>query len=703
MRAASRDNPNMSDPDLILRAAFAQHQAGALPAACDLYRQVLTLRPADHDALHLLGVARAALGETAEGIALIQQAIAVNPGAPSPHFNLGGLLLAQGHTELALRAFLACVALSPNHIAAHTAAARTLHALGRSAEAVDYYARALALVPTDAAIWSGLGATLYASGRLEEALQSYDQVLRLRPGDADAYYSRGCVLLRQQAYDMAEEAFKAALAVQPDHPMALLNLGFAQEAQARGQDALATFEHLLTLDPQNRAARLQRGLLLGALHRHVEAVEALTTVLDALPDQLEALAARGGAFWTLEDWDRAAADLDRALLLDPNNVAALIGRGNVFHDGQQYGAALACYDQALALDPDDLTALMNKGGSLQSLQRHAEALATYQTALAVRPGHPDALMGVSLCQLRAGAWRAGWRGYETRRRQQPWTDALTTFSGPPWDEVSDIRGKRVLLASEQGLGDTIQFGRFAHRVAERGASVILGVEKPLARLMRNVSGVSEIAVQGETSPAYDLYVPLMSLIAALDLDMDAVATGGPYLRADPQAVSTWRGRLATLPGLKVGLAWAGDPRRHDRTAFLMDRRRSIALDLLAPVLAVAGVTFVSLQKGLVAGPPIVDWTDELADFADTAALIEALDLVISVDTAVAHVAGALGRPVWMLNRFDRCWRWMWDRTDTPWYPTMRLFTQTTPGVWADVLAEVAEALAQAASGTVQAS
>ncbi|WP_158931095.1 tetratricopeptide repeat protein [Acidisphaera sp. S103] len=682
----------MSDPDGLLRAALAQHQGGALSAACDLYRQVLAVRPGNHDALHLLGVARGAMGKTAEGIALIQQAIAVNPGAASPHFNLGGLFLAQGETELALGAFLACLAWSPNHVGALTAAARTLHTLGRSAEAVDRYARALTLVPTDVAIWGDLGATLTASGRLDEALRCYDQVLHLRPDHTEAHYNRGYVLLRQQAYDAAEAAFRAALAGRPDHLGAWLNLGFALEAQARGEEALAAFEHALTLAPENLAARLQRGLLLHALNRHADAVEPLTAVLTAAPDHLEALAARGSAFWVLEAWDGAKADLDRALALAPDHVPALIDRGNLFHDLQRYDAALACYNRALALDPDNLTALMNRGGTLQSLQRHAEALETYQKALAVRPGYDDALMSVSLCQLRAGAWCEGWRGYETRLRQQPWTDALPTFSGPRWDGASDLRGKRVLLASEQGLGDAIQFSRFARFVADRGARVILGVEKPLRRLMRGLAGVSEIAVPGEPAPVYDCYVPLMSLIAVLDLGMEDVATGGPYLHADPDAAAAWRTRLAALPGLKIGLAWAGDPRRHNRTAFLMDRRRSIALERLAPLLAVDGVTFVSLQKGAAAVPPIIDWTDELDDFADTAALIDGLDLVITVDTAVAHTAGALGKPVWMLNRFDRCWRWMWDRTDTPWYPTMRLFTQRVPGVWKDVVSEVAAML-----------
>ena len=218
--------------------------------------------------------------------------------------------------------------------------------------------------------------------------------------------------------------------------------------------------------------------------------------------------------------------------------------------------------------------------------------------------------------------------------------------------------------------------------------------------MAGVEGVAEVVIPGGEPPEYDLFCPLMSLPAKLKLTPADAEMHAPYLRADPDEVAAWRSRLERLPGRKVGLAWAGDPRPNDRMAVRMDRRRSIAMERLAPLLAVPGVTFISLQKGSAsgqaAGRPIVDWTEKLHDFADTAALIEALDLVISVDTSVAHAAGAVGRTVWVLNRFDRCWRWMTDRTDTPWYPAMRLFTQTIPGDWESVVAEVAAALGRIA-------
>jgi hypothetical protein len=274
------------------------------------------------------------------------------------------------------------------------------------------------------------------------------------------------------------------------------------------------------------------------------------------------------------------------------------------------------------------------------------------------------------------------------------------FTAPQWDGRTDLAGKRVLLVGEQGLGDTIQFCRFARRVADRGAFVVLGVEPPLRRLMTGLDGVAAIAVPGDAEPDYDFFCPLMSLPVRLGLTLADAAMGAPYLRADAAAAAAWRSRLAELPGMKVGLVWAGEPRAHDRMALRTDRRRSVSLDRLAPLFGVPGICFISLQKGVAGGQamgwPVVDWTAELTDFADTAALIAALDLVISVDTSVAHAAGALGRKVWVLNRFDRCWRWMADRIDTPWYPTMRLFTQARPGVWDDVVAEVAAALGQAA-------
>lgn len=469
---------------------------------------------------------------------------------------------------------------------------------------------------------------------------------------------------------------------------------------------MQALQELLTLDPGHAGARVQRGLLLTAALRHDDALLDFGAVLATEPDNAEALAGRGGVFWYLQNLDLAERDLTRALTLRPDSVSALIDLGNVWQDRQDYDRAIGCYDRALAIQPANVTAHSNRATALQMTHRYDEAAAAYRRAAEIGPDQHEAKVCIALCHLHAGRWEEGWHDYEARWNVPRWADTIPAFAAPRWDGTSDLTGKRVMVISELGLGDTLQFCRFVHCLADRGATAILGVAPPLKRLMATVDGVAEVAVAGEKPPPYDCYVPLLSLIHTFGLGIGALDGTVPYLRAEPEAVARWRTRLAGLPGLKVGLTWAGDPRKDDRTAFRTDMRRSLPLAQWGPILAVTGVTFVSLQKGpesaQAAGLPVAGWMDEIEDFADTAALAEALDLVISVDTSVVHLAGGLGKPVWVLNRFDRCWRWMWDRTDTPWYPLMRLFTQSRPGVWADPVAEVAAALDQLAKGSVQA-
>jgi hypothetical protein len=270
----------------------------------------------------------------------------------------------------------------------------------------------------------------------------------------------------------------------------------------------------------------------------------------------------------------------------------------------------------------------------------------------------------------------------------------------------------VLLHAEQGFGDSIQFIRYAPLVAQRGGHVIVQCQPGLETLLAGVEGISQIITRDEPLPDFDLHCPLMSLPWVFATRLDTIPAAIPYLRANTEKVAHWRERLAreqstsgeTGPSrcdtLKIGLVWAGEARPHRPHVNRINRRRSMSLSQFAPLAQVPGVAFISLQKGksaeqaqtLPPGMRLLDWTAELNDFADTAALIEALDLVISVDTSVAHLAGALGKPVWLLNRFDTCWRWLLDRSDSPWYPTMRLFRQPQPGAWAPVIAEVREQL-----------
>jgi tetratricopeptide (TPR) repeat protein len=685
----------MTDPNATLRQAFAEHQAGALQTACDLYGEVLTEHPADPDALHLLGVARATLGDPAEGMALIRRAIAAQPVFPSAHFNLGSLLFGQGQAEPALASLTTCIDQAPGHAGALAASGRALLALGRSQDAAAAFIRALS-VHRDPVTWNDLATALQRCGRTDEAVQAYGEAIHLRPSYSEAHYNRGCLLMAGPDREAVAVCFEAALAARPDHHPALWNLVRVRLSQKQPVDALAALDRLLLLDPSHLAARRQRAALLSGIGRPEDAVVDLTAVLDARPDDVEGLTGRAGLLRELGRLEEAAGDLVRALSLAPDHVEALVERANVAHDRFDHDGALAAYDQALRHRPDDLAALVNRGATLHAMGRPADALATWRRAHSVQPDNPDVVFNIGLCLLQMGDWSEGWQAHEARLRRPPWLDALPGFAAPQWDGHADLAGRRLLLVGEQGLGDTIQFCRYARLAAARGATVILGVDPRLRRLMTSLEGVTQVVSPGDPDPAYDLFCPLMSLPARLGLTLSDAAMPAPYLQADPADVVRWRHRLDGLPGRKVGLVWAGDPRTGNLSLTRLDHRRSVSLDRLAPLLAVPDVTFVSLQKGAAsaqaAGWNIEDWTADLHDFADTAALIEALDLVITVDTSVAHAAGALGRPVWVLNRFDRCWRWMMDRTDTPWYPTMRLFTQSRPGVWEGMVAEVAVAL-----------
>ncbi len=572
-------------------------------------------------------------------------------------FNRGAILAARGLHQAALDSVLQSLAQTPDHAGSLALAGRALQALGRDAEAAEMLTRAVAAQDGDALLWNDYGVALTRCGRGRDAVGAYRNAVRLMPDYAQGYTNLGAALLAHGAMADADAAFAVAL----------------------------------RLDPSNHQNWLYRGMIAAATGQPEQALPFLSAALSGGPGDAAVLARRGALHWERLDLDAAEADLDRALAIAPDLVGARIDRGNVYQDRGAFAAALREYERALAIEPNNVTALNNRGTTLQALHRAPEALASFDSALANGTDRPDVVFSRGICLLRMGRWREGWDGFEARWR--PWTEALAGFSAPRWDGAAELAGKRILVAGEQGLGDMIQFSRFAPRLTALGARVIVSVEPPLQRLMRRLEGVDGIAGPHDT-PAYDFYCLMMSLPALLGLDEAGFATAGPYLRAEDRDIAAWRVRLSPYPGLKVGLVWAGDPRPGDRAANAMDRRRSVSLRAMAPLLGIPGVTFVSLQKGTAAGQAagtgVLDWSGDLHDLAETAALMTALDLVISVDTSVVHAAGALGRPVWVLNRYDGCWRWAGG--GTAWYPSVRLFTQAAPGDWDGVMNRLARDL-----------
>jgi Flp pilus assembly protein TadD len=368
--------------------------------------------------------------------------------------------------------------------------------------------------------------------------------------------------------------------------------------------------------------------------------------------------------------------------------------------------AEAAYRRALDLRPDLVQAHNNRGATLRDLRRLDEAMAAFDAAVLLRPDYADAQFNQAMCRLTMGDYAQGWPQYEWRWRTRQADLVQRGFRQPPWLGREDPAGRTILLHAEQGLGDTLQFCRYVPRVAALGARVVLEVQPGLERLLGRLDGVSQVVTQGGPAPAFDCHTPLMSLPLALGTRLETVPARGAYLKAEPGAAAHWERRLSGSSALRVGLVWAGAPRRDNPIAAAVDRRRSLSLEFLAPLAGIEGLQLFSLQKGPAAadlrdaqargwgGPAIVDHTAELQDFADTAALVANLDLVIACDTSVAHLAGAMGKPVWILSRFDGCWRWLADRDDSPWYPTARLFRQEASGDWAGVVDRVRTALVE---------
>ncbi len=545
-----------------------------------------------------------------------------------------------------------------------TAKAAGLHRAGRLDEAERLYREALALDPDEPVVLHYLGVLLHDRGDSAHAVELLERAVALAPKWPEFHANLGMVLRKLGRTDEAAESYRRSLALQPDNAVTHYNLGNLLAAEGRLDEALTAYRRAVDLAPHIPECQNGLGATLRRLGRTDEAIAALTEALRQRPAFAEAQNNLGACFYDLRDLDRARA----------------------------------CYAEAIRINPDYAEARKNLGAALYEQGDTDGAIAQYRGAIAIAPAYADAHFHLGCALLRRGDFPQGWAEYEWRREMPAFP--AQTWPVPEW-RGEPLAGRRLLLYGEQGYGDIIQFARFAPVLAEAGAHVILCVAPALMRLMRTLSGVGEIVEVNRPLPPFDFHIPLLSVPHRLGLTLDTIPAV-PYLRAEPDAAARWRKRLAARPGLKVGLVWAGNPRRDDRDNWLVDRRRSLSLAAFAPLAGTAGITLVSLQKGEPAAeaghpPPGLDLFDpmaEIGDFADTAALISALDLVIGVDTSVIHLAGALGVPVWVLSRYDGCWRWLEKGERSPWYPSLRLFRQETPGDWTETIARLAGALAE---------
>jgi tetratricopeptide (TPR) repeat protein len=417
-------------------------------------------------------------------------------------------------------------------------------------------------------------------------------------------------------------------------------------------------------------------------------------------ERLDALKDRAAALTRAKHYEEALAAYEAVLAQAPDDIGALNECGGLHARLGRPDAALAFYQRAFDRSPKSATLLINKGTALCALTRYHEALASFCAATAIEPDRAEAHYNAGLVRLRLGDFENGWRDYEWRWRKADWADKRRNFAAPLWLGTELVERKTILLHAEQGFGDTIQFARYVPLVARRGATVVLECQPELKSLLRDIGGAAQVIARGEVLPAFDRHCPLLSLPLAFAGEAAPAPAGVPYLRPQPERAAKWRERLPANGRLRVGVCWAGN------SAHLNDRNRSIPLERFAALFTVPEVDFVSLQKdvgeaqaAILHERGVVQLGREFADFADTAAVVAMLDLVISVDTSVAHLAGAMGKAVALLLPFAPDWRWMLDRTDTPWYPTARLYRQAVIGDWDGPLARLCQELSDVARRT----
>ena len=550
---------------------------------------------------------------------------------------------------------------------------------------------------------------LQQNGALAEAETTYREILALRPRHFDALQLLGALALQAKRYEEGVQFLTRALEIDSRQAAVHSNLAFALNALGRHEAALAAANRALALKNGFVDALNNRGVALAGAHRPDEALANFDQLLAAKPDFPEAWSNRSCALRDLGLAEEALASCDKALALRPNYAEAWSNRANALSDLNRPLEAKDSYERALAASSGFADAWNNLGLTFVDMNRHADALACYERALTLAPDSAETHWNRALCLLQMGDLAAGFAEYEWRWQRQRIAPSRRTFDAPLWLGDASLDGKTILLHAEQGLGDTLQFCRYAALVAKQGARVVLEVQPELTRLLTGLEGVAALVTAGEPLPAFDYHCPLLSLPLAMRTVVDTIPAETPYLFADREASAQWKARIeaaAPREALKVGLVWAGGHRPHVPELRKNDARRSLDIERFAPMLDVPGVQWFSLQKGDKAvrqlsamrerhetARRIVDWTDALHDFADTAALVDNLDLVISVDTSTAHLAGAMNKPVWILNRLDTCWRWMLEREDTPWYPSARLFRQPTLGEWDSVIGNIKQALA----------
>lgn len=602
-----------------------------------------------------------------------------------------------GHFTEAATGFRAILKRDPRNFEALHFAGLASSELGYLEEGVTLIRRALAINPRHVSARNNLGTALIRLGRYEEALSSLDRAVAMDPKAANAHHNRGLALMRLKRLDQAIAAYDRAIELRPDNAGIHNDRACALIEKSRPKDALVSCETALRLHPDWPPYLVNMSVILGELERPAEALVVAEKALRIKPDEAVALIMRAKALLALGRPAEGLAAADAALKIDPGYVQGHLWRSASLIKLSQPEAALMAAETARKLAPYYPAAHTDYGLALSSLNRLEEALDCYDQALKLQPDEKETLWSRALALLALGRFEEGWLAYEYRNLRHK-TLAARKYPKPLWGGKEPLQDQRLYIYWEQGLGDTIQFARYARLAAAAGARVSLSIQGPLLRLFKDFDPTIKIIGQNEEPDEFDLHCPLLTLPLAFGTRLDTIpAWENGYLRAPAEEAARWAQRLPA-GRRRIGLVWSGSQGHAN------DSNRSIRLAKLLSLLQ-GGDVWVSLQKEVreadraaLEASGLLDFSADLADFADTAALISALDLVITVDTSVAHLAGALGKPTWLMLPFAPDFRWLLEREDSPWYPKMRLFRQQRAGDWEGVIERIGAALKAGSPG-----
>jgi tetratricopeptide (TPR) repeat protein len=689
----------MAAADRLLTSAADHYNAGRAAEAGALCGDILGGSPDHIPALHLAAVIAFSEGRMSDGSALLGRIFTRDPNHVPAYVTLGDALAVKGEREGAVSAFQRAVALRPKDANLQAKLGTALYELSRYQEAEATFRRALTLDPDLSRASFNLGVALAAQGKFAEAEQVYRRLLIDHPSYPGVWRQLGDALAGLNSFDEAIAAYLNAQGTELSDAELHICLGNVLFKQGEFDDAAVHYRRAAELAPNDAAPMRLLGNAMYEAGRIEQAVEAYRQAARLDPSDVVVLSNLSACLCSLGQFEAAIDASERALAIKPDHAPAHSNLGVIHETMGDTDAAVAAHRRAIGADPRYAKGYTNLAVALRNKGQLDEMLEVSCQAVALAPDDPLARSNHAHSLLMCGDLAGGFADYHWVRKCKAFVQGMPVFSAPEW-QGENFAGRTLLLFAEYGIGDALQFVRYVPMVLARGGSVVLQVQPAIAALLRQMQGVTVLG-RDEPVPPHDLQLPLMDLPRIFGTTLDTIPADIPYLKADPAKVDAWREALGNQAMLKVGVVWAGSPLHKG------DGQRSLSAEAVLPRLVTPGIQLFSLQKEPRAadmpvleqlGAEIVDLAPVLGDFTDTAAALSALDLVISVDTSVAHLAGALGRPCWMLLPYALDWRWLRDREDSPWYPTIRLFRQNKPQAWDDVVARVAIALLRLASG-----